>query len=254
VADRPAVAFDRIAVDTYDRTRGGDERGARLTRDLRRWLRSGPVLEVGVGTGVLAAALVEAGVPMFGVDLALPMLGRAYTRLGPRVAAGDARRLPIADDRVDNLVYCWVLHLVGDLPRTFAEAGRVLRPAGRVVCVHGPPVCEPSDLDAATASLDPVRLRRPDTVDGLREAAVRAGLRPVHVGWTTASAVAVAPEVMARDLEARIWSYLWSLDDTAWADHVAPAIAALRALPEPERTRRFSHHHRLSVFAAPGEA
>src|SRR5262245_57618509 len=100
-AGPPSVPFDRIATETYDRTRGGGERGERLARDMRPWLRPGRALEVGVGTGILAAALIAAGWPTAGVDLAWPMLTKAHARLGPRVAAGDARALPIAAGGVD---------------------------------------------------------------------------------------------------------------------------------------------------------
>ncbi len=51
-----------------------------------------------------------------------------------------------------------------------------------------------------------------------------------------------------------MWSYLWRLDETAWQAEAVPAIAALRALPEPDRARQTAQRHRLSVFEGHGRA
>src|SRR5881398_3000505 len=90
------VSFDRIA-DRYEASRGGAERGALQAEALLPWLpaSSGPVVEVGVGTGAVASGLRERGVDVIGVDLSVPMLERAAQRLRGRVAAGDALSLPL---------------------------------------------------------------------------------------------------------------------------------------------------------------
>src|SRR5687768_8365818 len=120
-SDRPAsVSFDRIA-DRYDETRGGDKRGRELSGEVARWLVPGPALEVGVGTGLVAAGLTARGVPVTGVDLSPAMLARARARLGATVAVGDAMALPVASGSVANVYFVWVLHLVGDVPATIAE-------------------------------------------------------------------------------------------------------------------------------------
>lgn len=93
---RPSIAFDRVA-DEYDETRGGAERGRLTAKDLAPWLAPGSVLDVGVGTGVVATGLRDLGREVMGVDLATGMLSRARQRLGPRVALADARALPDPD-------------------------------------------------------------------------------------------------------------------------------------------------------------
>jgi len=51
-------------------------------------------------------------------------------------------------------------------------------------------------------------------------------------------------------IESRVWSYLWDIDDEAWRAHAVPAVENLRALPEPDRPRRYGQRHRISVFTA----
>ncbi|MFC7483181.1 class I SAM-dependent methyltransferase [Luedemannella flava] len=151
-AERGSVSFDPIA-DRYDETRGGEARGEGVADDLVPWLPEGRVLEVGVGTGVVAKALRARGLNVVGVDLSPQMARRAVGRLGPRVTLGDAHALPVADASVDAVVMVWVLHLVGGIEGALAEAARVLRPGGRVVAVHDAPTATATDIDGAFTKL-----------------------------------------------------------------------------------------------------
>ena len=64
-----SIPFDRVA-GTYDETRGGLDRGRRLARILAELLpERARLLEVGVGTGAVAAGLTELGRTVVGVDL-----------------------------------------------------------------------------------------------------------------------------------------------------------------------------------------
>lgn len=242
-----SVAFDRVA-DRYDATRGGAQRGEQLSGDVLPWLAPGRVLEVGVGTGIIAAALVERGREVVGVDLSEPMLRRAYERLGPKVAQANAQQLPVPDGAIPNVIFVWVLHLVGDLPAALAEAARVLSPGGRVVALHGFPVAEQTDLDAALAPLEATRSRRPDTPEAIAAAAGLAGLRVVHSGLSGGHVIGRAPNQVAHEVETRVWSYLWRLTDEQWRDCALPAMAALRALPEPDRVRPYRQRQQLIVL------
>src|SRR4030095_2627930 len=129
-----SIRFDRIA-DRYDETRGGVQRGLDLAAPVLAHLRPGPVLEVGVGTGVVAAPLAAAGHPVVGIDLSLPMLVRAQERLGPCVALADGYHLPIAKGSVANALIAWVLQLVPDIPAFLAEVARAGAAGGRVAGV-----------------------------------------------------------------------------------------------------------------------
>jgi SAM-dependent methyltransferase len=246
----PPVSFDRIA-DRYDETRGGAKRGAEMLADIRPWLRPGLVLEVGVGTGLIAAALAGAGVATLGVDISPRMATRARDRLGRRVAVGDARQLPVRSSGVANVLFVWVLHLVGDAAAALAEAARVVQPGGRVIAMHGFPRPDDTDISDALAALNAgPRRTRSDTDEALATAATAAGLTLLHNGASQPYRLSQSPNEVADLIEERVWSYLWRLDDAQWQALVVPALAALRALPEPDRPRPFNQRHRVSVFTA----
>jgi demethylmenaquinone methyltransferase/2-methoxy-6-polyprenyl-1,4-benzoquinol methylase len=93
------------------------------------------VLDIGTGTGKLAAA-VSARLPraqVVGVDFALPML-----RLGrpPGATAADVLALPFADAVFDCLVSAFVVRNLADVRRGLIEQARVLRPGGRLILLE----------------------------------------------------------------------------------------------------------------------
>ena len=98
-------------------------------------LRGRRVLDVGCGTGALAAALEDrARAKVWGVEPSPEMMAVARARL-PRTVGlrpGRAEALPFRDAWFDGVVYSLVVHLV-DRAQAFSEARRVLAPNGRVV-------------------------------------------------------------------------------------------------------------------------
>lgn len=245
-----SLNFDRIA-EQYDESRGGAERGEGIAADLVSWLAPGAVLEVGIGTGIVAAALRARGVAVHGVDLSTAMLRRAVDRLGSVVVRADALALPVASGSVDNVLFVSALHAIGDVPGAVAEAVRVLRARGRLVAVHGVPLRVPADDDIARALVPLADLRdfRSDTVAVLEEEAAAGSLEPVGTAWTTGGTLAQTPSAVADSIERRLWSYLWYVDELTWQAVVAPVFAALRALPEPNRPRQYDLSSRLVVYA-----
>ena len=244
-----SVSFDRIA-DRYDETRGGEKRGRELSGEVARWLVPGPSLEVGVGTGLVAAALTERGAQVVGVDLSPAMLAKAHARLGPRVVVGDAMALPVASASLANVYFVWVLHLVGDVPATLAEAARVLRPGGRIIVLHGHPRDE-NEMDRVLAPLMAFRTERRDETDVIAGAAGRAGLVEVHRGYTESYPLHESPAHVAEQMELKTWSWLWRLDEAQWQSLAVPAIAALRAMPDPDRPRELRAAQPIVVFSRP---
>jgi SAM-dependent methyltransferase len=231
-----SIVFDRIA-DSYDDTRGGIERGRTVARALRRLLPDGPLLEIGVGTGLVAAALTELGRRPVGVDLSRPMLDRAAARIPGRVAVGDAERLPVGTGAVTAVYLVHVLHLVGDTTRTLAEAVRVVRPGGRVVTTVYPGGLVDGDLHREMTA---VRRRletreRPDNEAHIVGLARGVGLEPVDRHQLPGTGI--TPRTAADRLEHRSLSWMWSVDEDAWAAEVPAALARIRALPDQDRDR-----------------
>ena len=94
------------------------------------------ILDLGCGTGRVAAALAERyGATVTGVDPSPEMLEVARSRAPEGVVAlerGTAEDIPFADASFERAIMQLVVHLV-DRPRTFAELYRVLVPGGRLV-------------------------------------------------------------------------------------------------------------------------
>ena len=231
-----SVVFDRIA-GSYDETRGGMERGRRIAEVLAEVLPAGPLLEVGVGTGLVVAALTELGRSPVGVDLSLPMLARARARIPGRIAAGDALRLPVGTGTVAGVYLVHVLHLVGDVPTLLAEVARVLRPGGTMVAT-----AFPGEPPAGDVHEEMVRFhdrvgadRRNADAPLVTRLATEAGFEPA--GRTDEPYVEVTPRRAAGTLEARSLSWMWSVDEQTWAREMPPALARLRAMPDQDRVR-----------------
>jgi SAM-dependent methyltransferase len=133
------------------------------------------ILDVGCGTGALAAAAVERwpGVRVTGVDASTGMLAVATRELGllpdaarDRVSLvrATADRLPFVDGAFDIVVTAFVLQLVPSRYRALREARRVLAPGG--VLAHA------TWLDGGSFPAD----------DAYADALAAAGLAPRDAG------------------------------------------------------------------------
>lgn len=95
------------------------------------------VLLAGIGSG-LDIPLLPRGPRYTGLDLTPAMLARARRKAAAlnlviQLDAGDARALPYPDAAFDVVVLHLILAVTPHPERVLAEAGRVLRPGGRVL-------------------------------------------------------------------------------------------------------------------------
>lgn len=112
--------------------------------------RCGRVLEIGCGTGALAARVCEvvadagADIRYLATDLSMGMArmsgqsaadAQTPERPEPASAVVDATALPFADGSFDVVVAAWMLYHVPDLERTLRECRRVLAPGGRLLAM-----------------------------------------------------------------------------------------------------------------------
>jgi SAM-dependent methyltransferase len=247
-----SVSFDRIA-DRYDETRGGERRGQVLAAEMAPYLGNPTnVLEVGVGTGIMATAFTRLGHSVVGVDIAADMLSRAHERVGSRVARADAHALPVPAESVDAAYLVWVLHVVADPTAVVDECARVLRPGGRLLAVAGRPRSDgAADITQFDNALDPIRDDRPDTADAVAHWGTAAGLERVAYRELEEHALST-PSEYADVLEKRTFSFMWDLDDRAFEDMVQPVIDGLRSLPDPTRPRDVVLRRDLLVFEKTG--
>lgn len=140
--DRPAYLrqmFDDTAAD-YDRIEAvlAWGSGPRYRRDalIRAGLKPGmKVLDVGVGTGLVAAQaclLTGDAALVTGVDPSPGMMAAAKLPETMALIEGRAESLPFPDHDFDFLSMGYALRHISDLGVAFAEFERVLKPGGRL--------------------------------------------------------------------------------------------------------------------------
>ncbi|MBS4031436.1 MAG: methyltransferase domain-containing protein [Clostridiales bacterium] len=89
------------------------------------------ILDLGGGTGKLAAALSTEGADVYLLDASKQMLKRAQRVLpGNRIFLGDAARLPFANDMFDVALIVDAIHHMPAQHEVITETRRVLRPGG----------------------------------------------------------------------------------------------------------------------------
>jgi SAM-dependent methyltransferase len=238
-------SFDRAA-ERYDEARGGEIRGERFAEAIEphlRITRDAVALEVGVGTGVVAAALKRRGQRVIGVDIAMEMLRVASRRIPGTLARYDGRKLPFAAATVHAGYMVWVIHLVDDQRATLQEVARVLRAKGRLVIatVNRDPDDEIRRITEPMyrALLEDNWLR--DDLDRVAEAASSTGLNEVTRVLGIPFASETSGDIEATRIEQRSSSLFWDLGDQEWKKHVAPVVDRLRAIGPELMTREQTH-------------
>ncbi len=160
--------FDQIS-RAYDATREpiAAETLAALVRELRA-RGVDRLLEVGVGTGRVAAPLRAAGFRIVGLDASPGMMAKARRKGIDRLVRGDALRLPFPNGVFSAALFVHFLHIVDDPARAIAEAIRVAR-GGAFALVHPHPPSDPG------IESPPRRLRELLAAEGYRPGAPAGG-------------------------------------------------------------------------------
>lgn len=231
------VDYNREA-DSYDETRGGVPRAEAAAETLAAILPGDVrhVVDVAGGTGLVASRLTRWGYDMLVCDRSHGMLDVARTRVPGRAVAGDAANLPLTDGSMDAAVIIWLLHLLPDAEPVIAEVSRVVRPGGTFVTTVDKRSAYPhDDVEEILASVRPSAWVG-EASDGrarIEELVARHGLRTCGEGRFVGHGQGRAPEVAARFVEDGRLRWTGEIQRARLAD----AVARLRALPDPERSR-----------------
>lgn len=135
--------ISRVSTAAYDLLMTGVER--QLFGPYRRRLLGacrGRVLDVGAGTGANLAHYPRQGIgKLVLLDPSPGMLARAGRKaralgLTLHLQQGQAEQMPLEDNSFDTVVFTLSLCTIADLARALAEAGRVLRPKGRLLVME----------------------------------------------------------------------------------------------------------------------
>lgn len=135
------------AVEYYDATRGYREGVVERYRNALFAITgadaSARILELGIGSGLIARAFQPAAQPYVGIDYSRGMMrliaGKLDGGLRPLLAQADARYLPFRAGRFDIVQAVRVFHHLPDWRDCIDEARRLLKPGGALVIAENIP-------------------------------------------------------------------------------------------------------------------
>ncbi len=225
------VNYDE-AVDYYDATRGFREgvveryRAALL--DCAGAESGSRILELGIGSGLIAAPFLRAADDYVGIDLSRGMLGLIGGKLAgglkPGLAQADCRHLPFAAASFDLIHAVRVFHHLPAWRDCIDEARRLLRPGGVLVIVENLPPAEAErppwgivqdKWDEILRGLGLADVGHGDgiwiTDDGMRRYLVASGARVDFLDLLRFIEKPVSTRVMVERRVARMFSSDWSI-------------------------------------------
>ncbi len=123
-----SLDFGRVA-DIYDATRSLPEGEMKLLIGALASAipGSGPVVDVGVGTGRFAKPLQDRGFEVVGIDISRGMVAKAKGKGVSQLVFADVHRTPFRDGVFEAALLVHVLHLVSDWVAVVRESARISR-------------------------------------------------------------------------------------------------------------------------------
>jgi len=104
-----------------------------LTLKLAEPQKGDKVLDIGVGTGIFASALMKYGAEITGIDVSEKMLEISKSKGINNVFIGNAESLDFPDDSFDLVISITALEFIKNPDKAISEMVRVCKKGGRVV-------------------------------------------------------------------------------------------------------------------------
>jgi len=268
------ISFDRAA-DYYDSTRGfpagvAEQITTALFNYTQKAVTQTPVhlLEIGVGTGRIAAPCLAQGYFLTGIDLSWNMMEKFHqvlieksrtfrgTLLG--LAQADASLLPFAPQSFDAVLAVHVLHLIYEWQDVIQESRRVTRPGGSLIVGYegrspNSPISllrEKFDEILLTYGISQRRILKRDYSD-VDQYMLDQGCSSSECSgaeWTTTTSVAGDIEKLTR----RIWSSTWDIPDDIYAEGISKLKSwAFDTYGDLHEKRRAPHRFVWKIYTWP---
>jgi ubiquinone/menaquinone biosynthesis C-methylase UbiE len=237
------ISFDRAA-NYYDSTRGFPPGVAeRIIASLLGYtqkagdLSANNLLEIGVGTGRIAAPCLAQGYILTGIDLSWNMMEKFHHMMQKKsstfrgsllgLAQADASLLPFTAQSFDAVLAVHVLHLIPGWREVIKESRRVTRPGGSLIVGYegrspNSPISqmrEKFDEILLTYGVNRNRILKRDYSD-VDKYMLDQGCSDVDCSgaeWTTRTTLAGDIEKLTQ----RIWSSTWDIPDDIYAESIS---------------------------------
>ncbi len=233
------ISFDRAA-EYYDSTRAlpagvAEKIVTALLTYTQETSGSSPahMLEIGIGTGRIAAPCLTQGYTITGIDLSWKMMKKLRQNLVLKgghfqgallgLAQADATRLPFDQNSFDAVLAVHVLHLIKEWQKVIQEAKRVTNPGGSLILGYDgrsptSPIAllrEKFDEILLSYGVSNKRILKRDysDVDEYMQDEGCAISECSGAEWTSSTTVAGDLE----KLNQRIWSSTWDIPDDIYA-------------------------------------
>ncbi|GGX69226.1 hypothetical protein GCM10007385_42970 [Tateyamaria omphalii] len=246
--------FDKIAFQ-YDENRGGERRGLQFSEAIEPLIdKNRRVLEMGVGTGVVAGALQNKGYDIIGIDVSSEMLRRAVDRVTALVWS-DMNKLPFLDGFFGCVYSVWALHLADDITKALKEVRRTLDDGGCFIncSAANAGVSPPKDPAGQIVAEMQLQLSGPqlsrDAPEELEKLCGEAGFEFETVVNLSHSYKTSVTEVLLH-IERNGMSTLVKASEDQRRDIIEPALAKLRDIPNPDDEIIRDRVHQFAVLRA----